>query len=43
MIEGRHVLEVALVWAVGNEHNIRIWKDPWIVGGANVRVTTGTP
>ena len=26
----RKTLEMGLSWTVGNGHNIRIWKDPWI-------------
>ncbi|KAL6522139.1 hypothetical protein OROMI_032016 [Orobanche minor] len=40
MIEGRKVLERGLIWVVGDGHNIKIWKDHWLVGGDSSRVTS---
>lgn len=32
------MLEKGLMWQVGNEQHIKIWKDPWLPNGTHNKV-----
>lgn len=32
------MLEACIIWRVGNEENIEIWKDPWIPRGVTTKL-----
>lgn len=41
ILEGRKVLDVGLIWVVGNGHTVKFWKDRWLFGDGRVLSTQG--
>lgn len=40
ILEGRKVLELGLVWVVGNGSSIDVWREPWLFLGEEHKVTS---